>query len=124
MLSTPAVFTRGPAGRQQRVGLMFALPAALAFAVILGYPIFESFRTSLFSIDLLTGKAEYVGLDNVVALSQDQALLSTLGHTALWTVLSLAGQLGLGLATALLIDADWRGMRWIRQILLIPYVVP
>jgi multiple sugar transport system permease protein len=124
MASTPAVFTRGLAGRQQRVGLMFALPAGLAFAAILGYPIFESFRTSLYSMDLLTGEASFVGLDNVVALSQDQVLLSTLGHTALWTVLSLVGQLGLGLAAALLIDADWPGMRWIRQILLVPYVVP
>ncbi|GAA0993898.1 hypothetical protein GCM10009555_085380 [Acrocarpospora macrocephala] len=39
-------------------------------------------------------------------------------------MLSLAGQLGLGLAAALLIDADWPGMRWIRQFLLIPYVIP
>lgn len=119
-----ALFDRGLAAQQQRVGLMFALPAGLLFAAVLGYPIFESFRTSLFSYNLLTGDATFTGPDNVVALLRDQELASTLGHTALWTVLSLAGQLGLGLAAALLIDADWPGMRWIRQLLLIPYVVP
>jgi multiple sugar transport system permease protein len=124
MASIPAYLTRGLAGRQQRVGLAFALPAALLFAVILGYPIFESFRTSLFSVDLLTGDAAFVGLDNFGALLRDEPLRATLGNTAVWTVLSLAGQLGLGLLAAQLIDADWPGMRWIRQILLIPYVVP
>jgi len=124
MASTPSLLTRGLAGRQQRAGLMFALPAALLFATILGYPIFESFRTSLFSMNLLTGRATFVGLGNFAALLHDEALRSTLGHTVVWTVLSLAGQLGLGLAAALLIDADWPGMRWIRQLLLIPYVIP
>ena len=124
MASTPSLLTRGLAGRQQRAGLMFALPAALLFATILGYPIFESFRTSLFSMDLLTGRATFAGFGNFGALLHDEALRSTLGHTVLWTVLSLAGQLGLGLAAALLIDADWPGMRWIRQLLLVPYVIP
>ncbi|WP_432985890.1 carbohydrate ABC transporter permease [Dactylosporangium sp. CA-233914] len=124
MASTPAILTRGLTGRQQRAGIAFALPAALLFATILAYPIFESFRTSLFSIDLLTGDAEFVGLGNFSAVLSDRTLWSTIGHTLAWTVLSLAGQLGLGLAAALLIDADWPGMRWIRQLLLIPYVVP
>jgi len=112
------------AGRQQRAGLAFALPAALLFVAILAYPIFESFRTSLFSIDLLTGDAAFVGFGNFGTLFGDRALWSTVGNTLLWTVVSLAGQLGLGLLAALLIDADWPGMRWIRQLLLIPYVVP
>src|SRR5215471_8855449 len=107
MASTPSLLTRGLAGRQQRAGLMFALPAALLFATILGYPIFESFRTSLFSMDLLTGRATFAGFGNFGALLHDEALRSTLGLTA-----------------ALLIDADWPGMRWIRQLLLVPYVIP
>src|SRR5215471_16621153 len=124
-MPNPSAFLhRGLAGQQQRAGLTFALPAMLLFAAILGYPLFESFRTSLFSIDLLTGDASFVGLRNVGELVRDQALLRTLGRTVLWTVLSLAGQLGLGLVAAVLIDADWPGMRWVRQLLLVPYVIP
>lgn len=123
-MTQPAFLSRTLTGRQQRAGMAFAVPAALLFAIILAYPIFESFRTSLFSIDLLTGDASYVGLDNYAALGGDRNLLSTIGNTLLWTVVSLAGQLVLGLIAALLIDTNWRGMRWIRQLLLIPYVVP
>ncbi|MEV0604809.1 sugar ABC transporter permease [Polymorphospora rubra] len=123
-MTQPAFLSRTLTGRQQRAGMAFAVPAALLFAIILAYPIFESFRTSLFSIDLLTGDASYVGLDNYAALGGDRNLLSTIGNTLLWTVVSLAGQLILGLIAALLIDTNWRGMRWIRQLLLIPYVVP
>ena len=124
MSNSPAFLDRGPAGQRQRAGLAFALPAMLLFAVILGYPLFEGFRTSLYSIDLLTGHAEFVGLGNVTELVRDQQLLRTIGHTALWTSLSLLGQLGLGLVAAVLINTDWPGMRWIRQLLLLPYVIP
>ncbi|MBM2614886.1 sugar ABC transporter permease [Actinoplanes sp. LDG1-06] len=124
MTLRPAFLSRGLTGRQQRAGMAFALPAALLFAAILAYPIFESFRTSLYSIDLLTGDASFAGLGNYSALFGDAGLRSTVVNTLLWTVGSLAGQILLGLAAALLIDSDWKGMRWVRQILLIPYVVP
>ncbi|BCB88801.1 carbohydrate ABC transporter permease [Phytohabitans suffuscus] len=120
----PTFLSRGSAGRHQRAGMAFAVPAALVFLVVLAYPVFESFRTSLYNIDLLTGEASFAGFGNYTDLLADSTLRQTVGNTALWTVGSLAGQLALGLAAALLIDSDWRGMRWIRQLLLIPYVVP
>lgn len=120
----PVIFRSTLAGRRQRTGLSFALPAFVLFAVVLAYPIFESLRTSLFAIDLITGEADFAGLRNFAAMPRDDQLAGTLLHTLLWTVGSLAGQILLGLAAALLIDVKWRGMRWIRQLLLIPYVLP
>ncbi|WP_162605800.1 carbohydrate ABC transporter permease [Jiangella aurantiaca] len=110
--------------RERRLGIMFALPATLLFLAVLAYPIFENIRTTFFSVDLLTGRTEYVGLANLRELAGDETLRSTVGRTLLWTVACLAGQLGLGLLAALLIDQPWKGMRWIRQLLLLPYVVP
>ncbi|MDQ7911292.1 sugar ABC transporter permease [Phytohabitans sp. ZYX-F-186] len=120
----PTFLSRGSAGRRQRAGMAFAVPAALVFLLVLAYPVFESFRTSLYNIDLLTGEASFTGLGNYADIIRDESLRRTIRNTLLWTVGSLAGQLLLGLGAALLIDADWRGMRWIRQLLLIPYVVP
>src|SRR5262245_2063484 len=47
-----------------------------------------------------------------------------LPFTLAWTVASLIGQFGLGLGAAICVSRDVPGMRLIRTILLLPYVVP
>jgi multiple sugar transport system permease protein len=115
---------RGNARRERIAGMLFVLPAALVFLVILAYPIFENIRSTFFDTNLLTGITSFVGLDNVVQVFSDEKLGHSIANTVIWTVGSLAGQILLGLIAALLIDSPWRGMRYIRQLLLIPYVVP
>ncbi|MCW5951425.1 MAG: sugar ABC transporter permease [Propionibacteriaceae bacterium] len=114
----------GLAARERRLGLAFSLPAIVVFLVVLAYPIFENFRSAFFDLDFGTGAATWVGLDNFAEILADSNLRRSLGNTLLWTVGSLVGQLGLGLAAALLIDRPLPGMRWVRQFLLMPYVVP
>lgn len=110
--------------RERRLGLAFSLPAIVMFLLVLAYPIFENVRSAFYDVDLARGGAEWVGLDNFFEIATDQNLWRSLGNTLLWTVGSLAGQLALGLAAALLIDRPWRAIRWVRQFLLLPYVVP
>lgn len=118
------LFGRGLTAQERRLGLAFSLPAALVFALVLAYPIFENFRSSLYDLDLVGTDPAFVGLDNFAEIARDENLWRSLGNTLVWTVGSLAGQLGLGLAAALLIDRPLPGMRWVRQLLLMPYVVP
>lgn len=115
---------RGIARREKVAGLLFSLPAAAVFLLILIYPIFENIRSTFFEIDLLSGDSQYVGLENVQEVLGDQGLAKSVGNTLIWTVASLAGQILLGLIAALLIDKPWRGMQFARQLLLIPYVIP
>jgi multiple sugar transport system permease protein len=114
----------GLARRERVTGMLFALPAALIFLIVLAYPIYENIRSTFLSVDLLTGRSSFAGIDNLVELSSDADLGRSVGNTVIWTVGSLVGQIGLGLIAALLIDAPWKGMRFVRQLLLIPYVVP
>lgn len=115
---------RSLAARERRLGLAFSLPAIAVFLVVLAYPIFENFRSAFYDLKLTGKNTRWVGLGNFVEIAGDTRLLHSLGHTALWTVGSLAGQLGLGMAAAVLIDRPWPGMRWVRQLLLLPYVMP
>jgi len=96
----------------------------VVFLVVLAYPIFENVRSAFYDVDLAQGDARWVGVDNFLEIATDGNLWRSLGNTLFWTVGSLAGQLGLGLAAAVLIDRPWRGIRWVRQFLLLPYVVP
>jgi len=49
---------------------------------------------------------------------------SVLVNTLIWSTGSLVGQFALGLAAALCINQNLPGMRLVRSILLVPYVVP
>lgn len=115
---------RGLARRERITGALFALPAAVIFLIVLAYPIYENIRSTFLSVDLLTGRSSFAGVDNLVELFSDAELGRSVGNTVIWTLGSLIGQIGLGLLAALLIDAPWKAMRWVRQLLLIPYVVP
>lgn len=118
------LFGRGLGAQERRLGLAFSLPATAVFIVVLAYPIFENFRSAFYDLDLVGTNPTWVGVDNFAEIAGDDRLWRSLGNTLLWTVGSLAGQLALGLAAALLIDRPWPGMRWVRQLLLMPYVVP
>ncbi len=118
------LFGRSLTAQERRLGLAFSLPAAIVFALVLVYPIFENFRSSLYDLDLTGRDPRFVGLDNFAEIARDPNLRRSLSNTLVWTVGSLAGQLGLGLAAALLIDRPLPGMRFVRQLLLMPYVVP
>ncbi|MBX3195401.1 MAG: sugar ABC transporter permease [Microbacteriaceae bacterium] len=118
------LFGRGLSAQERRLGLSFSLPATVVFLVVLAYPIFENFRSGFYDLDLVGKNPAWVGFDNFIEITQDQKLWRSLGNTLTWTIGSLVGQLGLGLAAALLIDRPWPGMRWVRQLLLMPYVVP
>lgn len=124
LLGRNGLFGGGLTAQERRLGLAFSLPATVVFVLVLVYPIFENFRSSLYDLDLVGRDPAFVGLDNFAEIARDQNLWRSLGNTLVWTVGSVAGQLGLGLAAALLIDRPLPGMRWIRQLLLMPYVVP
>jgi len=118
------LFGRGLNAQERRLGIAFSIPAMLVFLLVLAYPIFENFRSSLYDLDLVGRDPAFVGLDNFAEIARDQNLWRSMGNTLVWTIGSLVGQLGLGLAAALLIDRPIPGMRWVRQLLLMPYVVP
>ncbi|MDQ6438188.1 sugar ABC transporter permease [Mesorhizobium sp. LHD-90] len=92
--------------------------------LFIAYPVFEALRLSLYEIDLLSGNERYAALNNYVAVFNDPKFPRVLFNTFVWSVGSLIGQFVLGFWAALLINRDLPGMRLVRSILLMPYVVP
>ncbi len=109
---------------EARVGLSFLLPAVLFLLMFVAYPVFDVFRLSLYAVDFATDREKFVGLGNFTQIFQDSRLPVIAWNTAVWTLFSLIGQFALGLAAALCINQNLPGMKVIRTILLLPYVVP
>ena len=119
---------------------LLVLPVLLIMSVVAFWPLLRTFEISLHS-DQLTGATavgEFVGLRNYVALfSGDRAavmpqpflnveepLSSSLVVTFLFAIVSVAIETVLGFGQAIVLDQDFRGRRWIRTAILIPWAVP
>lgn len=102
----------------------FALPAFIALALVLFYPLIYNVWISLHVDRLSLQDGEFVWLDNYVKVFQSGALLATLGRTLIFTVGSLILQFVVGLASALALEAFPRAAKVIRPLLLTPWVMP
>lgn len=105
-------------------GVLFVLPSIVFLAVFVAYPVIDAVRLSLMFVDFATDETRFVGLANFSQMLRDQKTPVVAINTVVWTIGSLAGQFALGLGAALCINRNLPGMRLIRTILLLPYVVP
>ena len=88
----------------------FLAPAAAMLSAVTLYPILYVLWLSLQRHSLIAGPASFVGLDNFVRLLGDGRFWNALGNTIYFTALSVAGELVLGLAIALLLARGFRGL--------------
>lgn len=110
--------------RRARTGIAFVLPSVVFLGVFVAYPVYDVFRISLFHVAFATDQERFVGLANFAQIFGDAKFLPVVLNTLVWTLFSLVGQIGLGLIAALCINQNLPGMKLIRTILLLPYVVP
>ena len=119
-------------------------PALLLLGAIAFWPLVSTFRLSLFA-DAITGTStvgEFVGIQNYLAvltgernallpapfiptaLSLKAILGSALTVTLVFTIASVFFETIIGFGQALVLDQDFRGRRWARVVIIIPWAVP
>ncbi|MET9859254.1 sugar ABC transporter permease [Streptomyces smyrnaeus] len=106
---------------------LFIAPALLYMAAFFGYPLVRNVLMSFqhyTPTTYFTGEAPFNGLDNWRAVFSDPLFTDALWHTALFTVGSLLGQFTLGLALAVFFSRRFRLSRFVRAVLLLPWLVP
>ncbi len=118
-------------------------PAFLVLGVIAFWPLLSTFRLSLFADSL--GQASvggFVAVENYIAIltGERTALLpapflpealtvraffnSALTVTILFTVISVFFETLIGFVQALVLDQDFRGRRWVRVAIILPWAIP
>jgi multiple sugar transport system permease protein len=114
--------------RLQGAGLDLALPylllapAVLIALAVLLYPLWDGVRASLFFYRY--GRPlRSVGLDNYLLLWTDAQFLNSLSVTVRFVALSVAIETVLGLALALFCLREFRGIRFLRTVLIVPMVI-
>jgi multiple sugar transport system permease protein len=123
--SAPAARHPGaPLGRRMRRALpayLFILPGTLLFVVWTLYPLLFSFAMSFAQWNLIK-PSQFVGLENYVRALRDPIFWLALRNTLFYTLVTVPGQMLLGLGIALLLDRPLRGRAFFRTIYYIPVV--
>lgn len=105
------------------VPYFFVLPALFLTIGIL-YPFILSLYYSLTDYRLGNAAIEFIGFKNYLAIFSDASFWRSLGLTAAYTGASLVLQIGLGLAGALLLNNDVKGIQVARSLIILPLMMP
>lgn len=99
-------------------------PLVAILTVFTIFPLFYNIWLSFHEYAPLKRRLVYVGWDNWLALTQDDRLFGALGVTFTYFAVALTIQVVLGMALALLLDAEAPGFGLLRSILTLTLVIP
>ncbi|WP_228027600.1 carbohydrate ABC transporter permease [Bacillus fonticola] len=110
--------------RQQRNIFVYScLAVPLLFFIFIRFaPTLYTFNVGFREWDILSSVKPFVGLDNYVALFQDEVFLKSLKNTFIYVIFGVIGQLIVGLGVALLLQRINKFVGLFRVIYFIPYV--
>jgi len=119
---------RRRSGRGERTArLLFVVPTAVYIAAYFGYPLvknllmsFQNYTTATF----FTGEAPWVGFQNFSRAVHSNLFVPALGHTALFTAVSIVGQFIIGMALAVFFSRRFPLNKFLRGLLLLPWLLP
>jgi multiple sugar transport system permease protein len=124
----------------EQFAYLLLAPGLLIFGVVAFWPLVRTFQMSLHA-DVLYGSdriGAFVGLQNYVDLllgtrnaalprpflDLSQPFTSAVTVTVIFTVVSVTFETLLGFAQALILNQDFRGRRWARVAIILPWAVP
>jgi multiple sugar transport system permease protein len=109
--------------RRAWFGPALVVPAAALLGLLLAYPLGLGVWLG-FEDAKIGAPGTFIGLENYQYLLDDPVFRLTAINTALYTIVTVALKLALGLGLALVLNQRFGGVRFWRSVLLLPYVVP
>lgn len=102
----------------------YLLPSALIMMLVLGYPIVYNLIISFFRWTLRSPEKPFIGFANYIAVLGGEKFLIILWNTIVWTVAGVFLQMVIGIALALFVNDLVQGKKFMRTIVLIPWLIP
>jgi multiple sugar transport system permease protein len=111
-------------GQREAYWLAFwlLLPATFGLVVFTLAPLVYAFWISLQNYQLLSGQLTWIGLANYIRLLSDPGVVQSLVVSGIYTVISVAAQVVLGLGLAVLVKDRVRGLGFFRTAYFLPVV--
>jgi multiple sugar transport system permease protein len=109
---------------ERRLGWILSAPAVIVMLAVTAYPIVNAVYLSLFNYRLTNPAGrEFIGLKNYTVILSDGLWWSAVGTTLLITIVTVAVELVVGFAFALVMNKVIFGKGLVRTAILIPYAI-
>lgn len=108
----------------QWIAWVLILPVLLIRGFTTVYPIAKTLVNSFYDIRILSGIHEFAGLGNYLNVFHDQKVITSLQFTAIFVIVSMVFHIVFGIILALILNMKFRGRRFLRTIVLIPWAMP
>lgn len=106
------------------IPVILILPVVLIRGFTTIYPIIVTFKNSLYNIKVLSGIYEFTGFANYINVFKDDKIISSIEFTAVFVIVSMVFHVVLGVILALILNMKFKGRRFLRTIVLIPWAMP
>lgn len=119
-----AVKQRSGGSAERRLAAFFVTPSLLIIALVAAYPIIYAVWLSLHEYSVRTpGLSRWAGFKNYSDALQSGDFWSAFQTTFLFTVISVALELVIGIAMALAMHEAFRGRTLLRTVVLVPWAI-
>jgi multiple sugar transport system permease protein len=109
--------------RNIATALLFLLPGFLLFFTFVIGPMIYSFRLSLYDWNIVKPeKSEWIGLENYARALGDPIFRRAVLNTLVYTLITVPGQIVIGLIIAVLLNQDIRGKSFFRVVYYLPVI--
>lgn len=103
---------------------LYLLPSTLIMALMLGFPIIYNIVISFTQWTLKSSDKSFNGIANYAEVLSDDKFIKILIITVIWTGVNILVQMVLGIGMALFTDHLTRGKKYMRVLLLLPWIIP
>ncbi len=109
--------------REQTIAYRLLIPTLLIIGGLVFYPLVFNVFLSFFKVSL-SGKREFIGIQNYITLFQNKDFYAALFLTFQFLFFTVVGTTLVGLVVALILNIDFRGNALLQTIILLPYFAP
>jgi raffinose/stachyose/melibiose transport system permease protein len=120
---SPAPTRRRRSSSRNRVKLVFVLPGAIVFAVVVLVPIVVNFFYSFTDWSGFGSTFTIVGVTNFIHLAGDAQTLQAFWNTVVFTIINAPLQIGLGLLLAVTLKRPGRFVSFLRTVIVMPIAI-
>lgn len=110
--------------RRYAILLAFIMPALAYVVIFFAYPLIYGFTMSVEKLGFIAGSGPFVGLHNYKVEINDPVTRTALMNTAIFLVLSIVFQFGIGLAIASYFNRRFFLAKFLRSLIIIPWLFP
>lgn len=109
--------------KKELIDFSFLAPALILFLFIIVVPLIRGIRYTFTDWDGLMPKINYVGWKNYITVLHDKDLIQPICNTIVFTLITVIAINVIGLAVAMAVNHEFRGVNIIKSIIFIPLVV-